>query len=76
MQRQRNNIRNTTTDIMIVNGIEESNPAYILDGWKHYFEELYSCDEFSIQQNFKTEKLKLAEIQNEIIEKLESDKNE
>ena len=49
VQRQRKNIRNTTTDIMIFNGIEESNPAHILDGWKNYFEELYSCDESNIQ---------------------------
>jgi len=75
VQRQRKNNRNTTTDIMIFNGIEESNPAHILDGWKNYFEELYSCDESNIQQNFKTKKLKL-EIQNEIIENLEREKNE
>lgn len=48
---------------------------FLMDG-KHYLEELYSCDEPNIQHKFKTEKLKLVEIQNEIIEKLERDKNE
>lgn len=71
VQRQRKNNRNATTDIVIVNGIEESNPAHILDGWKII---LKSSIESKIQQNFKTEKLKLAEIQNEIIEKLEKEK--
>lgn len=34
VQRQRKNNRNATTDIVIVNGIEESSPAHILDGWQ------------------------------------------
>jgi hypothetical protein len=53
VQRQRKNNRNATTDIVISNGIEESIPAHILDGWKNYFEVLYSCAESKIQQTLK-----------------------
>lgn len=53
VQRQRKNNRNATTDIVIYNGIEESIPAHNLDGWKKYFEVLYSCDESKIQQTLK-----------------------
>ncbi|CAC5403356.1 unnamed protein product [Mytilus coruscus] len=71
-QRKCNNI---LTDTMVFNGIEESDLELMMSGWKDYFENLYKLDNLNSHQNFRTEKLRVIEVQNKIIEELETERN-
>ncbi|VDI03339.1 Hypothetical predicted protein [Mytilus galloprovincialis] len=71
-QRKCNNI---LTDTMVFKGIEESDPELMMSGWKDYFENLYKLDNLNSNQNFCTEKLRVIEVQNKIIEELETERN-
>ncbi|CAG2236429.1 unnamed protein product [Mytilus edulis] len=66
---------NNLTDTMVFKGIEESDPELMMSGWKDYFENLYKLDNLNNNQNFCTEKLIVIEVQNKIIEELETERN-
>ncbi|CAG2236421.1 unnamed protein product [Mytilus edulis] len=66
---------NNLTDTMVFKGIEESDPELMMSGWKDYFENLYKLDNLNNNQNFCTEKLRVIEVQNKIIEELETERN-
>lgn len=75
VQRQRSS-KTTPTDTMMFNNTEQSDPDGILNGWKDYFSGLYKCDQTELTQKFNTVKLDIVNSQNEIIEQLETERND
>ncbi|CAC5391670.1 unnamed protein product [Mytilus coruscus] len=75
IQNQRG-VKNVTTDIMIFNTKEQSEPEDILEGWKSYFEDLYKNHKTDDETNYNNERFILATIQNELIEQIETNRNE
>ncbi|VDI59356.1 Hypothetical predicted protein [Mytilus galloprovincialis] len=55
---------------------EQAEPEDILEGWKNYFEDLYRSHKTDNESKYNTERLILATMQNEIIEQIETNRNE
>ncbi|CAG2193004.1 unnamed protein product [Mytilus edulis] len=75
IQNQRG-VKKVNTDVMIFNAKEQAEPEDILEGWKNYFEDLYRSHNTDNESEYNTERLILATMQNEIIEQLETNRNE
>ncbi|VDI45250.1 Hypothetical predicted protein [Mytilus galloprovincialis] len=75
IQNQRG-VKKVNTDVMIFNAKEQAEPEDILEGWKNYFEDLYRSHKTDDDTKYNTERLILATMQNEIIEQIETNRNE
>ncbi|CAC5368796.1 unnamed protein product [Mytilus coruscus] len=70
-------VKKVTTDIMIFDTKEQTEPEDILAGWKNYFEDLYIINHNTDDETYyNNERFILASMQNEITEQIETIRNE